>query len=376
MSHQRHSSTTSETPAKKLKMSGPLIGTHNGHFHADEALAVFLLRLLPTYTHSPLLRTRDPTLLATCHTVVDVGGVYDPTTLRFDHHQRDFTTVFPSHMTKLSSAGLIYMHFGKEIIALHTGLDITSSDVSILHEHLYTDLIEAFDANDNGISAYPPSELAAAGITKRFEDRGFSIASVVSRYNHAYPATPEPTPEPTTEKSKDMLQAEEDARFHTASSFVGSQFLLSLHDAHRSWLPARALVLHAYNSRLQYDNHGRILVLPYRREGIPWSDHLYALEATSTDHIADPTISPLVLYVLFPESGDHDSKWRVRAVSKEGGGFESRKDLPDKWKGVRDEELEKISGIPGCVFVHAGGFIGGNRTFEGALKMAQVAVEM
>ena len=38
--------------------------------------------------------------------------------------------------------------------------------------------------------------------------------------------------------------------------------------------------------------------------------------------------------------------------------------------GVRDEALSTLSGIPGCVFVHAAGFIGGNATFEGVLEMA------
>jgi uncharacterized UPF0160 family protein len=55
-------------------------------------------------------------LLATCHTVVDVGAIYDPNLLRFDHHQREFDGVLEGYSTKLSSAGLIYRHFGKEII--------------------------------------------------------------------------------------------------------------------------------------------------------------------------------------------------------------------------------------------------------------------
>lgn len=37
---------------------------------------------------------------------------------------------------------------------------------------------------------------------------------------------------------------------------------------------------------------------------------------------------------------------------------------------MRDEELSKKSGIDGCVFVHASGFIGGNATREGAIQMA------
>jgi uncharacterized UPF0160 family protein len=102
------------------------IGTHDGTFHCDEALAVFLLRQIPKYekagksssrfylntelrTLSELIRTRNADLLNQCTIVVDVGAVYDPQILRFDHHQRGFTEVFGHGFeTKLSSAGLIY----------------------------------------------------------------------------------------------------------------------------------------------------------------------------------------------------------------------------------------------------------------------------
>lgn len=49
--------------------------------------------------------------MATCDVVVDVGGVYDPATQRYDHHQRGFTEVFGGKFdTKLSSAGLVYKY--------------------------------------------------------------------------------------------------------------------------------------------------------------------------------------------------------------------------------------------------------------------------
>ncbi|KAF2794332.1 metal-dependent protein hydrolase [Melanomma pulvis-pyrius CBS 109.77] len=321
-----------------------------------------MLRLLPTYASSPLVRTRDAAVLSTCHTVVDVGSEYDDARNRYDHHQREFNTTFPGHSTKLSSAGLVYMHFGKDIIATVTGLP-AGADLDILFEKIYTDFIEAFDANDNGVNVIAPKDLASANLAKKFEDRGFSIASVVSRYNHAHSSIPSAT------KSKDELQAEEDARFLKASSFVGEQFLLELTDRANAWLPARNAVAKAFADRLQYDAQGRILVLP---DGMPWSDHLYNLEKETP--LAEG-VAPQVLYVLFPESTEPDSKWRIRSVSKENGGFENRKDLPNPWKGIRDEELDKVSGIPGCVFVHAAGFIGGNKTFDGALAMAQKAVE-
>lgn len=72
--------------------------------------------------------------------------------------------------------------------------------------------------------------------------------------------------------------------------------------------------------------------------------------------------------------------------------FDSRKKLPAEWCGLRDGVLsEKVqqcccnncalkvmpisaislqSGVPGGIFIHASGFIGGHATKEGAIEMA------
>ncbi len=48
-------------------------------------------------------------------------------------------------------------------------------------------------------------------------------------------------------------------------------------------------------------------------------------------------------------------------------------DLPSL--NLRKEELIAKSGIPGCTFVHANGFVGENETKSGALRMAVKALE-
>ena len=53
-----------------------------------------------------------------------------------------------------------------------------------------------------------------------------------------------------------------------------------------------------------------------------------------------------------------------------------RRSLPECWRGLRDDALSQTSAIDGCVFVHATGFIGANRTYEGALQMARRALEL
>lgn len=66
----------------------------------------------------------------------------------------------------------------------------------------------------------------------------------------------------------------------------------------------------------------------------------------------------------------------MQAVAVSPDNFESRKPLPSQWRGLRDEELSKESGIPGCVFVHISGFIGGNQSYDGALAMARAALKL
>ena len=63
------------------------------------------------------------------------------------------------------------------------------------------------------------------------------------------------------------------------------------------------------------------------------------------------------LYVIYPDEAG--GNWRVQAVSLESDSFTSRKALPSEWRGLRDQELSKVSSIPGCIFVHSSGFIAG-----------------
>jgi uncharacterized UPF0160 family protein len=74
-----------------------------------------------------------------------------------------------------------------------------------------------------------------------------------------------------------------------------------------------------------------------------------------------------VKFVLFSDS---NGSWRVQAVPVAVGSFICRLFLLEEWQGLRDEKLSAVSGIDGCIFVHATGFIGGNETREGALEMA------
>ncbi|XP_067170281.1 MYG1 exonuclease [Apteryx mantelli] len=318
----------------------PRIGTHDGTFHCDEALACYLLRLLPRYRDAEVVRTRDPQRLAQCDVVVDVGGEYDPEKHRYDHHQRSFTQSMrclrpdKPWTTKLSSAGLIYCHFGSQILAGLLGLPEDGPVITALYDKLYENFVEEIDAIDNGISQ------------RDGEPRYALTTNLSARVGHLNPRWNDP-------------DQDTEAGFKRAMELVGGEFMERLDYYHRAWLPARALVEEAIRRRFEVDASGEVLELP--QGGCPWKEHVFSLEK----ELALPGALQLVLYP------DRSGQWRVQSIPVGPHTFESRLPLPEQWRGVRDEALSQLTGIPGCVFVHASGFIGGNRTREGALEMAR-----
>ncbi|KAN0064200.1 hypothetical protein ACQY0O_003367 [Thecaphora frezii] len=333
--------------AKKSRANGQEhIVTHSGTFHADEALAVHLLRKLPAYRDAPLTRTRDAAAIEKGTIVVDVGAEYDPARHRYDHHQRGFDEVFDQHhSTKLSSAGLVWKHFGKQILSVHLLLAENDDIVSLLHTKLYDDFIEAIDGIDNGIQQYP------ANLKPAYKSR----TDLSARVGYLNPSW--------NQKSDATIL---DALFEKASLMAGTEFFDRVDYTFHSWLPARQKVIDALQLRKQYpggDPQGRLLVFD---EFSSWKDHLFRLEAELP--IPEPE-KPI--YVVYP---DESGKWRVQAVPESPESFISRKPLPEAWRGIRDQQLSELTGIPDCIFVHQSGFIGGNATKEGALRMARDAL--
>ncbi|XP_073315182.1 uncharacterized protein [Primulina huaijiensis] len=297
------------------------VGTHNGSFHCDEALGCFMIRLTNKFSDAHVVRTRDSQVLDTLDAVLDVGGVYDPVKDRYDHHQKGFDEVFGHGFNrKLSSAGLIYKHFGKEIIAKELHVDEDHPDVQRLFLAVYKSFMEAIDAIDNGINQYDTDQ------TPRYVN-STHLSSRVGKLNLDWI-----DPDQSAEK--------ENAAFDRAMDLAGSEFLNSIRSHARSWLPARSIVM----------------------------------ECLAASRDIDPSREIMVLDRFCPD--DRSKQWRVQAVAIAPDRFESRKALPVQWRGLRDDELSKESGIPGCVFVHMSGFIGGNQTYEGAIAMARAALKL
>ncbi|CAM5999528.1 unnamed protein product [Sphagnum balticum] len=95
-----------EVEARRLRQ----IGTHDGRFHADEVLACYMLTQLKKY--------KDATIISEMSHSISSLQPPDGTSDANQPHRLRVSTTHPKGipLTQLSSAGLIYAHFGKEVI--------------------------------------------------------------------------------------------------------------------------------------------------------------------------------------------------------------------------------------------------------------------
>ena len=104
---------------------------------------------------APVVRSRDMAKLEPLHIVIDVGGTYSHEALRYDHHQRGFFETIDGQVgtatgpqdatgafkTKLSASGLIYKHYGREILcALHPSLAASSDKLEWVYMRFYAEV--------------------------------------------------------------------------------------------------------------------------------------------------------------------------------------------------------------------------------------------
>lgn len=90
-------------------------------------------------------------------------------------------------------------------------------------------------------------------------------------------------------------------------------------------------------------------------EAMPWQESFFDLGGEKHPG----------LFVIMPSSGH----WKLRGIPpslKER--MKVRMPLPEKWAGLLDHDLKRVSGIPGAVFCHKGRFTSVWETKEDALK--------
>ena len=66
--------------------------------------------------------------------------------------------------------------------------------------------------------------------------------------------------------------------------------------------------------------------------------------------------------------------WRVTTIEKSENTYEPRLNFPEAWWGKKGEDFAKITGIEDAIFCRNKGIFVGVKSKEGAIKLAQLAL--
>lgn len=316
-----------------------IIVTHGGEFHADDVFSGAVLSALAP--EAEVVRTRDEECLSSATSengpiVFDVGGDYDATLRNFDHHQEDGAGTRPNGVP-YSSFGLIWQYYGRLYLVKVLGSEL-NLDYSDLHKMVDEDLVQGIDSIDTGAVVNPYFQ-------PQIKDNEVSVdVSTVSKA--VFAMNPQP------------LLGDQDYDSEYLQAVAVAQSLLQG-------------VVKACAAKLL----GKTLIKSGRR----FTDRIVVVEENVPEWwkiVSDPDSGfSEALYYLEPDQSTPGA-WMIWLVRKTPDTFEGRKSLPAAWAGKRGGELDQITGLTGCVFVHPGRFVGGAKDLDTAIAMAKLAIEI
>lgn len=266
--------------------------------------------LLLKYPDAEVVRSRDDEVINAADIVVDVGLTYDKEKNRFDHHQPSGAGKH-SNDVPYASFGLVWEKFGEEIAG---GKD----EAKIIEDKL----VIPIDAIDNGVSISTPlfshvRDYSLGDYFRSFTEHAQTVEEYDKAFNQVLPI------------AIDVLKREIAIAQHSVSD----------------WKEVRRI----YNE----SEDKKIIVLT---EDLSWQPVLIPTDAH---------------FVIRPRVGN---TWGARAVPKESHSFELKKPFPTSWAGLRDEMLASVSGVKGALFCHRDRYMCVAKTKEGAIKLAEIAL--
>lgn len=286
------------------------IAVHDGPFHADDALATLLL-MEGFDWGANIIRTRDPEKLEEAHFIVDVGeGLLDHHGARADRENR------------IAACTRVFWGIINNYIQLSWDGTWILQDAKL--EYVASRLLEVVDAVASWDTGHADVQ------------HPFPYVHAMSQYAQA-------------------LDKGMDQTFEKALGRIREDFKTMVGILEAEWDSLQEA------ERLIDANQGEIIVFNKESRWAPVKEMLYEAK------------SPCVFYV----SPDAEDDWKVLCAAdleKPFSGFSSRKLMPEKFRGLRDEELSAVTGIPGGIFCHKDGFISGWKNAEAARQFAELCL--
>ncbi len=273
---------------------------------------VFAVAILKLiYPKVKVIRTRDEDKLKEADARIDVGNVYNPNTNDFDHHQKGGAGKRENGIPYAAS-GLIWKHFGKKLVS--------SDDI---FDYIDRRIIQYIDANDNGLDTYTTKKLSP-----------YTIADFVDGLGP-----------PRLNQSEELFNK----YFKEAVSII-TKLLKREIEAAKELIKAREKI----REKIKKSNGEYLLLeedIPFRKIVTEESD---------------------IKYVIYPDP--LEDYWCVLAIPVSLNTFENRKDLPKKWAGLIEKDLQRVTGVKDAKFCHNNLFFAIAKSKEGAIKLVELAL--
>lgn len=286
--------------------------THSGTFHADEIFATLILsKIMQKITLIRVQEVREKTN--------ENVLVYDIGAGKYDHHQFGGNGERENGI-KYAAAGLIWKEFGRNLLE-----NYNVEDIDYVWNYIDKNLIQFIDSNDNG------------QLPKLQADyRNVHLSYIIGLFN-----------------SKWDEEVDNDENFMRALEIANTIFEEFLSDTF-SKMKAKKIV----DKAIEESKDGIVILKKY----VPWKEFIVNSENEKAKDID---------FVVFPSKR---GGYNVYAVPIEIGSFENRKSLPQSWRGKRDEELQRVTGVKTARFCHNAGFICSCETMEDAINLAYLAI--
>jgi uncharacterized UPF0160 family protein len=309
-----------------------VIVTHSGKFHADDAWAAAVLEIL--YPGSEIVRTRNQAIIDQADFAVDVGGVWDPASGRFDHHQKGFDGARQSGVV-YASAGLVWREYGARCVAAlaasHTGQQLSDDGAREIAYAIDADIVQYLDMSDTGAARNAPGS--------------YGLSAVISGFNPNW-------------MDEQRMGFGEPTEAYRLQQFRRAMALLTdiMVNAVKYRVGATLAVEQVRQSEVL--ENGQVLFL--KNSALPWTSVVRKE-------------MPKVLFVISHNLGEQ--RYMLHTVPMSPETFDARADLPASWAGLRDAELAAVTGVADAGFCHNGRFIAAVKSYDGARVMARQALD-
>lgn len=284
--------------------------THNGKFHADEVAATAVLQYL--YPDLTVIRSRDEDVINSADIVYDVGGIYDHSRRRYDHHQNG--ALKRNDGLTRSAFGLIWLHYGLQYC----------DDNERVADRIDAMLVRGIDARDN-------SELP---MTSDFSMPDYGISQVIEQLN------------PILERGESY-----DEQFKKAVARMADLLdRIKQKIAVEVETEDEILALRAVAQDQRYVIMDRQVVPP---------ESLAAVDGLE--------------YLIFPEQTNHT--WQVYAIPTPENQFVAKHPFPEAWAGLMNDDIARVSGVEDAIFCHRKRFLAVATSQDGARELLAKALE-